>query len=112
MSLEASGSVDALKEVLKVLTAKPRGQRARRALELIREVAPGLLALIPGVGPAAALGAKAAANVGVFAIGESHATHWLKSQRMSRRRSNASARRSRSSWSSTMRTGSTHHPQR
>jgi tetratricopeptide (TPR) repeat protein len=68
----AGNPLGPFREILKVLTATRRGRRAQRALELIREVAPDVLGLIPGIGTAAALGVKAAANVGVFAVGESH----------------------------------------
>ena len=49
-----------------------RGDRARRVLELVGQVAPPLLAFIPGVGPIAGAGAKAASDVGARIFGEKH----------------------------------------
>jgi predicted ATPase len=60
-------------EVLRALTSrKRRGDRAKRAVELVRQVAPPLVELIPIIGKVAALGVKTAADVGVYALGGNH----------------------------------------
>jgi tetratricopeptide (TPR) repeat protein len=58
-------------EVLRALTNRDkRGERARRALKLIRQVAPPLVELIPIIGKVAALGLQTAADLGAYAIGD------------------------------------------
>ena len=60
-------------EVLRALTSRERrGDRAKRILELVGNVAPSLLELIPVVGKLAAVGLKAASDVGVYALGGDH----------------------------------------
>ncbi|MGE5691300.1 MAG: ATP-binding protein [Pseudomonadota bacterium] len=49
-----------------------RGERAKRVLELVGQVAPPLVGLIPVVGSVAAAGVKAASDLGVYALGGSH----------------------------------------
>jgi tetratricopeptide (TPR) repeat protein len=57
-------------EVLRALTSKERrGDRAKRVLELVGQVAAPVLALIPGIGPIASVGVKAGADLGVYALG-------------------------------------------
>ena len=57
-------------EVLRALTSRERrGDKAKRALELIGQIAPPLVELIPVIGKLAALGVKTAADVGVYALG-------------------------------------------
>ncbi|HET8758038.1 MAG TPA: AAA family ATPase [Solirubrobacteraceae bacterium] len=55
-------------EILRALTAK--GQRARRILEVIGQVAPPLVELIPVIGKLAALGLKSAATA--YGLGAEH----------------------------------------
>jgi hypothetical protein len=60
-------------EVLRALASEARrGAKAKRIIELVGQVAPALVALIPGFGTLAAVGVKAAADVGVYALGGSH----------------------------------------
>lgn len=60
-------------EVLRALTSRERrGDRAKRVLEIVGQVAPPLVELIPVIGKLAALGLKAAADVGVYALGGDH----------------------------------------
>jgi len=60
-------------EVLRALTSRERrGDRAKRVIELVRQIAPPLVELIPVIGKLAALGVKAAADVGVYALGADH----------------------------------------
>jgi len=57
-------------EVLRALTSRERrGDKAKRTLEVIGEVAPPLVELIPVIGKLAALGVKAGAQLGVYALG-------------------------------------------
>jgi tetratricopeptide (TPR) repeat protein len=60
-------------EILRALTnLERRGDRAKRVIELVKQVAPPLVELIPVIGKLAALGVKAAADVGVYALGGDH----------------------------------------
>ena len=60
-------------EVLRALTSRERrADRAKRVLELVGQVAPSLVELIPVIGKLAALGVKAAADAGVYALGGDH----------------------------------------
>jgi predicted ATPase len=60
-------------EVLRALTSRERRpDRAKRVLELVGQVAPSLVELIPVIGKLAALGVKAAAEAGVYALGGDH----------------------------------------
>ena len=60
-------------EVLRALTSRERrGDRAKRALEVVGQVAPPIVELIPVIGKLAALGVKTAADLGVYALGGSH----------------------------------------
>ncbi len=60
-------------EVLRALTNRERrGKRAKRVLELVGQVAPPLVELIPVIGKLAALGVKAASDIGIYALGSSH----------------------------------------
>jgi tetratricopeptide (TPR) repeat protein/energy-coupling factor transporter ATP-binding protein EcfA2 len=60
-------------EVLRALTSRERrSDRAKRVLELVGQVAPSLVELIPVIGKLAALGVKAAADAGVYALGGDH----------------------------------------
>jgi len=57
-------------EVLRALTSQERrGDRAKRTLELIGQIAPPLVELIPVIGKLAAVGVKAASDLGVYALG-------------------------------------------
>jgi hypothetical protein len=58
-------------EILRgLVTEDRRWTKAKRTLELVRDVAPPLLTLIPGIGALAAVGTKAAAEGGIWAIGD------------------------------------------
>ena len=60
-------------EVLRALTNRGRrGDRAKRVLSLVKEVAPPLVELIPVIGKLAALGVKAVSEVGIYALGGDH----------------------------------------
>ena len=60
-------------EVLRALTSRERrGDRAKRALEVVGQVAPPIVELIPVIGKLAALGVKTAADLGVYALGGNH----------------------------------------
>ena len=60
-------------EVLRALTNRERrGDRAKRVLSLVKEVAPPLVELIPVIGKLAALGVKAVSEVGIYALGGDH----------------------------------------
>ena len=60
-------------EVLRALTSRERrADRAKRVLELVAQVAPPLVELIPVIGKLASLGVKAAADAGVYALGGDH----------------------------------------
>ncbi len=60
-------------EVLRALTSRERrADRAKRILELIAQVAPPLVELIPVIGKLASLGVKAASDAGVYALGGDH----------------------------------------
>ncbi len=60
-------------EVLRALTSRERrGDKAKRALEVVGQVAPPIVELIPVIGKLAALGVKTAADLGVYALGGSH----------------------------------------
>ena len=60
-------------EVLRALTSgNRRGERAKRVLELVGQVAPPLVELIPMIGKLAALGVKAASEVGIYSLGGDH----------------------------------------
>jgi predicted ATPase len=62
-------------EILRALTSRERrGDRAKRVLELVKQVAPPLVELIPVIGKLAALGVKTASDVGIYALGGSHET--------------------------------------
>jgi tetratricopeptide (TPR) repeat protein/Cdc6-like AAA superfamily ATPase len=57
-------------EILRALTSRERrADRAKRILELVGQVTPPLVELIPVIGKLAALGLKAAADAGVYALG-------------------------------------------
>jgi predicted ATPase len=57
-------------EVLRALTSQERrGDKAKRTLELIGQIAPPLVELIPVIGKLAALGVKTASDLGVYALG-------------------------------------------
>ena len=57
-------------EVLRALTSRERrGDKAKRTLELIGQIAPPLVELIPVIGKLAALGVKTASDIGVYALG-------------------------------------------
>jgi tetratricopeptide (TPR) repeat protein len=63
-------------EVLRALTNRERrGDRAKRVLSLVKEVAPPLVELIPVIGKLAALGVKAVSEVGIYALGGDHKEH-------------------------------------
>ena len=69
----ASNPLGPFGEVLRALTSKERrGEKAKRALEVVGQVAPPIVELIPVIGKLAALGVKTAAEVGVWALGGSH----------------------------------------
>jgi hypothetical protein len=60
-------------EVLRALTNRERrGDRAKRVLSLVKEVAPPLVELIPVIGKLAALGVKGVSEVGIYALGGDH----------------------------------------
>jgi tetratricopeptide (TPR) repeat protein/type II secretory pathway predicted ATPase ExeA len=60
-------------EVLRALTSKERrGERAKRVLEVVGQVAPPLLELIPVIGKLASIGVKAGADLGAYALGGNH----------------------------------------
>jgi len=60
-------------EVLRALTSRERrADRTKRVLELVGQVAPPLVELIPVIGKLAAVGVKAATGVGVYALGGDH----------------------------------------
>ncbi|HXV33621.1 MAG TPA: AAA family ATPase [Gaiellaceae bacterium] len=57
-------------EVLRALTSQDRrGEKAKGTLELIGRIAPPLVELIPVIGKLAAVGVKAASDLGVYALG-------------------------------------------
>jgi tetratricopeptide (TPR) repeat protein len=57
-------------EVLRALTSRERrGDKAKSTLELIGKIAPPLVELIPVIGKLAAVGVKAASDLGVYALG-------------------------------------------
>jgi tetratricopeptide (TPR) repeat protein len=60
-------------EILRALTSRERrGDRAKRVIELVGQVAPPLVELIPVIGKLAAVGVKAASDLGVYALGGNH----------------------------------------
>jgi tetratricopeptide (TPR) repeat protein len=61
-------------EILAALADRPRwGDRAKRVLELIEKIAPGILELIPVAGPVAAKTTKVAAGAAGAVLGRDHA---------------------------------------
>lgn len=60
-------------EILRALTSRERrADRAKRILDLVGRVTPPLVELIPVIGKLAAVGIKAAADTGVYALGGDH----------------------------------------
>jgi tetratricopeptide (TPR) repeat protein len=57
--------------VVALAGADRRRTRARKVLELVREIAPPLLGFIPGLGTLAGAGISAASTVGIYALGGS-----------------------------------------
>jgi predicted ATPase len=69
--LDRSNPLGPFLEILRGLTTEDRRwTRAKRTLELVRDIAPPLVGLIPGLGGIAALGVKAAAETGIYAVGD------------------------------------------
>ena len=59
--------------MLRALTNRERrGDRAKRVLSLVKEVAPPLVELIPVIGKLASLVLKGASEVGIYALGGDH----------------------------------------
>lgn len=69
---DPNNSLGPFGEIVRALTtADRRRTRARKVLEVVREIAPPLVELIPVIGKLAGTGVKVASTVGVYALGGS-----------------------------------------